>query len=1222
MAPPSTIKESSRQPVPSTSANLLGPPPAQSSFQTLLREETFRNPSKRASGNPAIHKLVAPHIESFNALFEAPDGSPGLLTLGVADIPSKVVFDSPADADTSRNRLEFKIVEVLVSNPLAIEKGTGRDRIYPSEARERMATYAGKISAKVSWSLNNGAPNYEHREFGHLPIMLKSEKCNLKQMTPRQLIDHHEESEEMGGYFLVNGNERLIRFLIVPRRNHAIALIRPSFCNRGNFYTPYACQMRCVRPDQSSQTVTLHYLSNGNVTFRFSWRKNEYLIPVVMLLKALIGASDQEIFAGLAQNALDDTFRTDRIELLLRSFKHYHLPTSALCLHFLGSKFRIVLNCPEDWSDERVGRFLLDRVVLVHLNNATSKYRLLLFMIQKLYALVGGECCADNPDSPQHQEILMPGHLLSSILKERFEEYIGGIRNQMAADVRKGVTSANFRDPKYVQKTMARVDCDAGKRITYFLATGNLVSPTGLDLQQTSGFTLIAEKLNFYRYISHFRCVHRGAFFAELKTTTVRKLLPEAWGFLCPVHTPDGSPCGLLNHFAHQCQILSTPSPSSHVPALLTSLGMSQPFDSAVDVKNYVCVQLDGEVIGWASLSLCFKMATALRLWKTEGLEKIPPGLEVGFVPRVTGGQYPGLFLFSTPARMMRPVQLISNGKTELIGPFEQVYLDIACTESEIERGISTHVEISPTHMLSLLANLTPFSDFNQSPRNMYQCQMSKQTMGTPSSAFNHRTDNKLYRLQTGQTPIVRPALHDHYHMDHFPNGTNAVVAVISYTGYDMEDAMILNKSGHERGFGHGTIYKSHIVDLQPDRGRGSSERHFGLGDDHKSNEKMVQHLGPDGIAMIGSRLKRGDPLCAYVDRVTGRGGWEKYKGDEEAFVEEIRMIGNDSSTTECTKIHFKLRIPRSPVIGDKFSSRHGQKGVCSQKWPAVDMPFTESGMQPDVIINPHAFPSRMTIGMFVESLAGKAGAMHGIAQDATPFRFNEQDTPSEFFGTQLLAAGYNFHGNEPMYSGITGEEFKADIYIGLVYYQRLRHMVGDKWQVRTTGQVEKTTHQPIKGRKRGGGIRFGEMERDALLAHGTSFLLQDRLMNCSDYSTAWICRRCGILSSVGYENRMQEVEEEGVDITVAGGGGVGQPDAYSNTMKVNGPKGEFCRFCRAQDEKEDGHLDQIGMGLEGIVKRLESHMDVIEIPFVFRYLIAELMAMGIKIALKVETSG
>lgn len=200
-------------------------------------------------------------------------------------------------------------------------------------------------------------------------------------MSPAKLVSHHEESEEMGGYFIVNGNEKIIRFLIVPRRNHVTSLIRSSFANRGNFYTTYATQIRCVRPDQTSQTNTLHYLSNGTITFRFSWRKNEFMVPVVMLLKALIGASDQEIFTGLAQNAFDDTFRTDRIELLLRNFQYYSLPTASSCLDFLGSKFRVVLGCPDDWDSEQIGRYLLQRIVLVHLKDPISKYRLLLFVM-------------------------------------------------------------------------------------------------------------------------------------------------------------------------------------------------------------------------------------------------------------------------------------------------------------------------------------------------------------------------------------------------------------------------------------------------------------------------------------------------------------------------------------------------------------------------------------------------------------------------------------------------------------------------------------------------------------------------------------------------------------------------------------------------------------------------------------------------------------------------
>ncbi|KAJ2933849.1 hypothetical protein H1R20_g3251, partial [Candolleomyces eurysporus] len=1055
-------------------------------------------------------------------------------------------------------------------------------------------------------------------------------------MSSAELVKHHEEPEEFGGYFVINGNERLIRYLILPRRNHVIALIRPSFSNRGPSYTQHAVQIRCVRPDQTSVTNTLHYLANGSAMLRFTWRKQEYVIPIMLILKALVDASDKEIFEGVIMQDYDNTFLTDRVELLLRSFKMYTMHTGSQCLEYLGDKFRVVLGLPEDWTNDAIGMWLIDKLVLVHLKSARDKFRMLLFMLRKLYSLVSGSCSADNPDSPQHQEVLLPGSLYGMIIKERMEEILNAIRTTINIDVRNGA-NVDFNDKKYFAKVLSRVNFDIGAKLSNFLATGNLVSPTGLDLQQASGFTIVAEKLNWQRYISHFRCIHRGAFFAELKTTTVRKLLPEAWGFLCPVHTPDGSPCGLLNHLSRTCRIITHPLSVAHIPNLLAAHGMTQAFTPSVDGRKNLCVQLDGAVIGWARPAVAVQLARNLRIWKTEGLHNVPLDLEIGFVPESEGGQYPGLFLFSTKARMMRPVKYISNGRDDQVGSFEQVYMDIACTPEEIEEGVSTHVEHDPTNFMSILANMTPFSDFNQSPRNIYQCQMGKQTMGTPSTAIQHRTDNKLYRLQTGQTPIVRPGLHNKYAMDSFPNGTNAVVAVISYTGYDMEDAMILNKSAHERGFAYGTIYKSQIIDLKDVRGASKSSTptlHFGLGGDIRLNGENAHHckefVDRDGLPFTGARISPGDPIAAYIDDTTGRTKFIKYKGDEVGYVDQVRLLGTDAGDAELQKIHITIRIPRPPVIGDKFSSRHGQKGVCSQKWPAVDMPFSESGIQPDVIINPHAFPSRMTIGMLVESMAGKAGAMHGLAQEAAPFRFTEEDTAIDYFGKQLLAAGYNYYGNEPMYSGITGQEFAADIYFGVVYYQRLRHMVLDKFQVRTTGPVDPVTRQPVKGRKRAGGIRFGEMERDALIAHGTSFLLQDRLMNCSDYSTAWVCRTCGSLISLGYED-------------VSLGETISASTSQSQrSLQPTGPGGEYCRICRAaaqeQDERErqavatGQHLQQqqgppqadinVAISSQHVLGSRGSKggdLDVVAIPYVFRYLCAELASMGIAVSLEVR---
>ena len=1034
-----------------------------------------------------------------------------------------------------------------------------------------------------------------------------------------------EESEELGGYFVVNGIEKIIRMLQLNKRNFPLAIDRPSFTSRGAGYTSYGVIIRCVRPDETSQTNVLHYLKDGNVTFRFSWRKNEYLIPVVMILKALVETNDREIFEGLigpiGSESTKNTFLTDRVELLLRTYKSYKLYSMSATRAYLGEKFRVVLGVPETMSDYDVGTEFLRKIVLVHLGNVDvtesqdlDKFRMLLFMIRKLYALAAKECAVDNPDAIQNQEILLGGFLYAQILKEKLDDYLNvSLRASLRDYIRRHpavpFTSEDFRQD-FLKVIFRKTNENIGNSLEYFLSTGNLQSPSGLDLQQTAGFTVVAEKLNFLRFISHFRMVHRGAFFAQLKTTAVRKLLPESWGFMCPVHTPDGSPCGLLNHLAHKCKIMTDSVDVSKIPYVAAELGLVN--TSSASTEEFVVVMLDGKILGWCTPKQSLRIADCFRYWKVEGSHGIPLQLEIGYVPPSRGGSYPGIYMNSTPARMVRPVKYLPLQKEDFVGPYEQPYMTIACLPEEIESGKSTHVEFKPTNMMSILANMTPFSDFNQSPRNMYQCQMGKQTMGTPGTAIRYRTDNKSYRIQTGQTPIARAPLHNAYGFDNFPNGMNAVVAVISYTGYDMEDAMILNKSAHERGFGYGTIYKTKKISLKDDsrtKATKSVIKAFGFAPHSYVTAAYQGMLDDDGLPHVGRKIREGDVICAWhtvtpdyngkLVNLDGITHYEKYKDSEVGYVDEVRLIGAETGNEPLQTISVKFRVPRSPVIGDKFSSRHGQKGVCSQRWPAVDMPFSESGMQPDVIINPHAFPSRMTIGMLVESLAGKAGALHGLAQDSTPFQFDEENTAADYFGYQLREAGFNYHGNEPMYSGITGEEFGADIYVGVVYYQRLRHMVNDKYQVRTTGPVVPTTGQPIKGRKRGGGIRVGEMERDALLAHGTAFLLQDRLLNCSDYSKSWICRRCGSFLSV-------------------------QPTVSQFApAKKGAPSTVRCRNCATKlDDTEGIDLTEIqgeiwedGQGNSWVGG---DQTTMVVVPGALRYLDVELAAMGVKLKYRV----
>lgn len=763
----------------------------------------------------------------------------------------------------------------------------------------------------------------------------------------------------------MNGNERCIRMLQIPRRNHPSAIQRSNYKNRGPTYTDLGVAIRCARSngDQTSITNTVHYLTTGGATLKFVARKQEFLIPVILIIRALsgpqsskvnaadaaagssIGITDEEVYNRIVQGNDKNTFLRARAELLLQDSRARYptLNTPNECLGHIGSRFRRLSQKADSTSDIEIGHYMMRRYILIHLPKYQDKLEGLLLLLRKLYSFAAGDCGVDNADSLQNQELLMPGHLMCSFVKEKFDEMLQNIRLGMVTEMRKGYSkfAAKIQDTVFWSKLVDRYSGNTsggvGKKVSAFLSTGNIVSTTGLDLMQVSGYTIVAERLNFLRFCSHFRSVHRGSFFMEMKTTAVRKLLPDQWGFLCPVHTPDGGPCGLLSHLSLQCLPMTHPASVNEkgmldLDELLISLGVApagagglsgEGRSNASHTSFPVC--LDGRVIGSADAAVCKGIAAYLRCLKVESPPKVPPTLEIALIPVGNpGSPYPGLFLFTSAARMVRPVLQRSSGKTEMIGPMEQAFMDIACLDEDIREGITTHQELDPTNMLSLIANLTPFSDQNQSPRNMYQCQMGKQTMGTPAHSLPHRTDNKLYRLQTPQAPIVQTGIHGRYKMDEYPNGTNAVVAVLSYTGFDMEDAMILNKSSYERGFGHASVYKTIEVDLQEEAKMASSSStrpNMRFANKTQRDGQFVhKNLESDGLPRVGDYVEKGDPLYCVINDIENRDSTGKHKDTERAFVQSVRMVGSDNASAQENKVSLTFRFNRNPVIGDKVS--------------------------------------------------------------------------------------------------------------------------------------------------------------------------------------------------------------------------------------------------------------------------------------------------------------
>ncbi|KAL8236009.1 hypothetical protein R6Q59_017090 [Mikania micrantha] len=1154
-----------------------------------------------------LQELFSHHIHSFDHFIEyglekaLMNIKPVEITNPNSDLKLSIWFEKPELYPPQKERMSKQV----------------REALFPFECRQAKISYTGKFLVDVCFKYGDGPGGAVVREkfsFGQLPIMLKSKLCHLRNADPHKLVSCKEEPSEMGGYFILNGLERVVRLLVMPKRNYPTSMARSAFRNRREGFTDKAVVIRCVREDQSAVTLNLYYLNNGSARVGFRIRGRENLLPIGLVLKALVDTTDHEIFLSLtsvyndkyekAKGSVGTQILNERALIILNEVKDLSLFTRMQCLEYIGEYFKPFMSGMENDSHAAVADAVLREFVLVHLDNNHDKFNLLIFMVQKLFSFVDQTSIPDNPDALQTQEVLLPGHLVTIYIKERLQEWL--LKSKRLLQDESIYTKKNFEFgslsdiKKALDKNPAK---NVGAAIENMLKTGRLVSQLTIDLKEKAGMTVQAERLNYLRFLSHFRAVHRGSSLAGLRTTSVRKLLPESWGFVCPVHTPDGSPCGLLNHLTASCRITSYYDSEGKIrdfskiqKAILNVLiaaGMTPSLPKLVKAgpPEVLHVLLDGRVVGSIPADRIEKTVGHLRALKLSTASVVPEDLEVGYVPISMGGAFPGLYLFTNPSRFVRPVRQKfppnESNDIELIGPFEQVYMEIECPDGgnggRLNEFPATHEEIHPTGILSVVGNLTPWSDHNQSPRNMYQCQMAKQTMGFSSQGINCRADQKLYHLQTPQTPIVRTATYEKYRIDETPLGTNAIVAVLAYSGYDMEDAMVLNKSSVDRGFAHGHIYQTESIDLADERIKSDRQNTMF----RRSNEDKKSHsfIDLDGLPYVGQRIKPGEPYFTKFNAVTGRSYNQKLKGSEAVTVDYVAV--DVKNKKQLQKANIRLRRGRNPIIGDKFSSRHGQKGVCSQLWPDVDMPFSGvSGMRPDLIINPHAFPSRMTIAMLLESIAAKGGALHGKFVDATPFSSsvkkpgeNESDSLVDELGSMLTARGFNHYGVEVLYSGVYGTELTCEIFIGPVYYQRLRHMVSDKFQVRSTGTVDQLTRQPIKGRKKGGGIRFGEMERDSLLAHGAAYLLHDRLHSSSDHHIADVCSICGsILTTSVIQHQKKTMREI-----------AGLPPGRV-------PKKVKCVACETS-----------------------KGMETVAMPYVFRYLAAELAAMNIRVTLQLS---
>ena len=1047
-----------------------------------------------------------------------------------------------------------------IYRPQIHENNGATKLMFPQEARLRNFTYASNMTVDINikYVIRNG-DGLENTQsiyrklpkiqIGKLPIMLRSNICVLTQYNH---IDNKISGEckmDPGGYFIINGSEKTC----LGQERAAENQIYCFDVSKNNTKWSMIAEIKsvpdwkCISPKQIS--VMIASKNNGfghSIVIQMPRIKNP--IHIFILFRALGIITDKEICKKIVLDIENESVQSMLSELKASIVDaNKHLTQEAAFNYITQNVIYTPMNMDKETGIRKKSEFtseVLNNDLFPHCQTMEQKIYFLGYMVNKLLRCYFGEIHIDDRDSYVNKRIDLTGTLLNNLFRNYFNKLVKDMQKQIIREINNGSWRStedyvNIINLTNIYKIVKSTTIENGLKRA--LATGDF----GIKHSNSNkvGVAQVLNRLTYISSLSHLRRVNTPIDKSG-KLIPPRKLHNTTWGYLCGAETPEGGSVGVVKNLSYMTHITI----SSNSAALYDFVEPYTEKFETLDIKKIyenVKVFVNGAWIGVTDRPL--ELYISLKEKKNKGIMNIYTSIIFDYKNKE-------IRACNDAGRLVRPLLRVNNNKLildksvclslrkgdiswddlltditinktiiEYIDPLEQNYSMIAMKPTDLYKDTTniykyTHCEIHPSTIFGLLASCIPFPEHNQSPRNTYQCAQGKQAMGMYVTNFDNRMDKTAYVLTYPMRPLVDTRVMNLIQLNQIPSGMQVIVAIMTHTGYNQEDSILFNKGSIDRGLFLATIF--HTEKDEDKKIHGDEEirckpdptktKGIKFGNYNKVNSQgvipedtLVENRDIIIAKILPIKENRNDhtKIIKYEDQS------RIYRTDEESYIDKNYIERNGDGYNFCK---VRIRIVRKPVIGDKFSSRHGQKGTIGNIIPEADMPCTANGIKPDIIINPHAIPSRMTIGQLKETVLGKVLLQLGLFGDGTSFGGLEVKNICK----ELQKVGFESKGNEILYNGLTGEQFETPIFIGPAFYQRLKHMVNDKQHSRSIGPMVNLTRQPAEGRSRDGGLRFGEMERDCMVSHGASRFTKDRLYHASDAFHVNVCKSCGMIAS------------------------------------------------------------------------------------------------------------